>query len=1430
MENLLIPYQAVTEIPCSKAVVLAPHPDDEIFGCGGAILRHLARGNAVRVIVVSDGAYGLEGAARTAQTLARQQESRAAAAVLGCGAPEFWGMRDREVAYGEKLVRRILESLEDADLVYAPSVFEMHPDHRALGMAAVEAVRRCGKGVRLAMYEVGMPLRPNLLLDISDLMARKQAAMACFVSQNAIQRYDLDIAALNRYRTYTLPDNVTAAEAFILVNAEELVDDPFKIYQSEHDRQRVLGLHLDARDTPLVSVIIRSMDRPTLAEALDSVALQTYPNIEVVLVNAKGVGHRKMGEWCGRFPLRFIDRGQNLQRASAANVGLDAAGGEYLIFLDDDDWFAPEHITKLAETLLHFPDMQVCYTGVQSADADGKPGELVFESRYDADKLLLENYIPIHAVLFSANLARKNHCLFDESLDLYEDWDFWLQLSQHSSFATAPGVSAYYRGCGGESGSSVHDQTVREAYLPRIYDKWKAHWPAWGIWRAVRKNDEIIRTKYQPHIEHLDRVIHGLNTTIQENDRLIHDLNTTIQEKDRLIHDLNTAIQKQDRLIHEIGGHLEQERTRFNRYVQHQSANWMTQIAKAADLAVTLERERALTGALQSGVVARDAKVARLAIALTVATQKNQEMQYSRSWRLTAPLRAAARWLRGGLTPEALPLQPSFQPQPSPLPVEQPTVSLSEVVHCGEFRDYLACFRPCDELTDEVRWAMRAQIDAMRHRPLIAVYFSLLGLSDEVFQRLFDAVRYQLYPGWELWVIDGEFASQAQLEKVREAMTGDGRIHLLLESPAGSEKKITPPPNIEGAFIYRLSADNMPPELAFYRLAFFLVKYQSSPKEGETQEDTFTRWMAHYDDLAYTESCLLRSAEQALPDGPLISVLMPVYNTPEEWLRQAIGSLYHQFYRNWELCVVDDGSDQPHIRAVLEENRIRDDRIKVTYSTNLGVAGASNVALRMANGKFVVLMDHDDVIERLALFRVAESVVRDDPDMLYSDEAVVDENNRKVLGLVFRPAFSPEFLRAHPYIVHLAGFRREFLLDLGGFDETLRISHDYDLMLRAGERARRIVHIPEVLYRWRTHADSTGHNRMQQVTDASLSILARHLDRCGENAKVQASHFFNYYDIRYPLQAGIRVAIIIPTKNHGELVRQCVDSIVRTVREVAYDIVVINHDSDDAASLGYFRQLARQHAVLNYSGPFNFSAINNFAIRELQNSYTHYLFCNNDIEALESGWLERMVELGQQPGVGVVGAKLFYPDRSMIQHAGVVVGMNGIAGHAGQSMGRVGADGNPEKGYLGRLVATHEQMAVTAACMLVRRDAFDGVGGYDEDLAVGFGDTDLCLRIYQAGYRVLFCPHAELLHHESYTRGKSMHDPHPEDSALFRKKWASVLENGDPYYNPNLSITCSWWDIGENPLTGMKACRRIYLRDDSLPSGARIACAQSTIQ
>lgn len=1222
MEDRFIPYRAAEHIEGRKVLVLAPHPDDEVFGCGGAIMRHLALGAAVQVCIVSDGGGELAGEARASYVAQRQQESKTAAAVLGYGEPQFWDWPDREVKYGEQLIGRIADAIDQfgADLVYAPSIREMHPDHRGVAMAAVEAVRRARTGVSLAMYEVGVPQQPNLLLDISDIASRKQEAMRCFGSQLQSQAYDAQVSALNRFRTYTLPKDVTAAEAYSLYSADELRRNLLDLYQPEYQRQHKLGVPAIPEDLPLVSVLIRSVGRPMLQEALDSVALQTYSNIEVVVIDAKGGGHPALGVWCGRFPLRMVEAGKPLSRAQAANLALASVRGSFAIFLDDDDWFDPDHVSSLVSALQAQTAAKVAYAGVRFTNSPNAEQFEVINHAFDTVRLMHGNYIPIHAVLFDRSVIAAG-AQFDERLDVYEDWDFWLQVSEMTPFIHVDRVSAGYRKSGNSGVNPATQHAAVQHARELIYEKWKQRWSG---------HDFNSLIDYAVHIQ--DEHVKGLRDSLNEQQRGLSSQHEEIVRLDGALNETKHTLTLAEKQLQEA-----------NRRLQ--------------------EKERQLVNA-HALAQERDLQLQQRAAQV-------HEILTSTSWRFSAPVRVLGARLR----------------------------RVKTLAHC---------------------------LSPLWRDPS------------------------KIYPTF------------LRLRHAKEVGGMPAVKQLLLQLPG---------------------------EVSFNDI--WLNQYRAS----------FTPAMEK----------LMRESIARMQPAPLISVLVPTYNTPEDVLRQTIESVINQIYPCWQLCIVDDASPQPHVKRVLQEYAAQDGRIKVEIcERNGGVSAATNRALAMAEGQMCALLDHDDLLEKQALFRLAESIIAEDPDMIYSDEVMLSEDGSEVVNHVYRPSFSPERLRNHPYIVHLVAFRTSLLRKIGGLDVSLAISQDYDLILRASEQAEKIVHIPEVLYCWRQRKSSAGHQMQSNVMDVSRKVLERHLQRCGEAGTVKDGLQFNYFEVRYPLAADLRVAIIIPTKNHGELVRQCVESIERTVKHVAYDIVVIDHQSTDPASIAYFQKIKAQHIVMRYEGPFNFSVINNWAVAHLEREYTHYLFCNNDIEAIHEGWLERMLELCQKPDVGMVGAKLYYPDGRTIQHAGVCVGMHGMAEHYGKFMDIKLPDGSSHPGYHGTLIANSEMSAVTAACALMRRDAFEKVGGYDESLAVGFGDVDLCLKTYTAGYRILFCPQAELIHHESFTRGKSTVDPHPEDSARFAKKWRHFLDKGDPYYNINLFLNSTKWEVGQPMALHLHVGRRLY--------------------
>ena len=483
MENLLVPYHATECLPGTRILVLAPHPDDEVFGCGGALALHAARQATITVVIATDGAFHAEPEKTETMRAMRCGESNAAAVVLGYPEPRYLNLPDRGLQYGEALIATLIGLIQetDADLIYAPSVYEAHPDHRGLAMATAEAVRRVGGERSVAFYEVGRPLQPTHLVDITPVLSRKAEAMACFPSQLLKQRYDQHVAALNRYRTYTLPEEVAAAEAFQVVHASAL-NGGLGLYRSEYQKQQALGLPVDPADLPLVSVLIRSMNRDNLANALDSVALQTYPNIEVVVVNASGAEHRSLGEFCGRFPLRLVEPGKPLGRSAAANAALDAGRGDLLTFLDDDDHFLPSHIAALKGVLdTDGPATIAAYAGVSCVDGDGKEFHR-YQRAFDKFAFSVENFIPIHAVLFRRK-AVEGGARFDEQLKHLEDWDFWLQVQDHGTFRLLPEVSAIYRVVKGEGSGLWGNYDLARPAMLHIYRKRLPHWSDEALWK-----------------------------------------------------------------------------------------------------------------------------------------------------------------------------------------------------------------------------------------------------------------------------------------------------------------------------------------------------------------------------------------------------------------------------------------------------------------------------------------------------------------------------------------------------------------------------------------------------------------------------------------------------------------------------------------------------------------------------------------------------------------------------------------------------------------------------------------------------------------------------------------------------------------------------------------------------------------------------------
>ena len=526
---------------------------------------------------------------------------------------------------------------------------------------------------------------------------------------------------------------------------------------------------------------------------------------------------------------------------------------------------------------------------------------------------------------------------------------------------------------------------------------------------------------------------------------------------------------------------------------------------------------------------------------------------------------------------------------------------------------------------------------------------------------------------------------------------------------------------------------------------------------------------------------------------PKISIVTPVWNIDETWLRLAIESVSNQVYDNWELCIADGGSTKQHVKRVLKEYAKKDKRIKVKFLLeNKGIAGNSNEALSLATGEFVTFLDHDDELAPVALYEIV-NLLNDKPelDFIYSDEdKITTKGIRK--DPFFKPNWSPDMFLSHNYLCHLSLIRKDLVDIVGGFREGYDGSQDYDLFLRVTELIdeKRIAHIPTILYHWRLVLGSAAElvSAKPYALVAAKKALDDALARRGIEGEVSDGLFTSSYRVRYKIIGSPKVSIIIPTKDEVDTLKTCIESIIEKTDYKNYEIVIVDNQSKEEETFTYYDKIKnnREIKILEYNKPFNFSAINNYAASEVDAEYI--LFLNNDTEVISNEWLKAMLEHAQRKEVGAVGAKLLYHNNT-IQHAGIIIGIIGkppVGGHSHRHFNK------SSPGYFGRIQHVQNLSAVTAACIMLRREVFEDVGGFDENLTVAFNDVDFCLKIREKDYLIVYTPYAELYHYESLSRG---YEDTAEKQARFlkeveyvRAKWMHVIDKCDPYYNPNLTL------------------------------------------
>lgn len=568
---------------------------------------------------------------------------------------------------------------------------------------------------------------------------------------------------------------------------------------------------------------------------------------------------------------------------------------------------------------------------------------------------------------------------------------------------------------------------------------------------------------------------------------------------------------------------------------------------------------------------------------------------------------------------------------------------------------------------------------------------------------------------------------------------------------------------------------------------------------GVIQKMRYKAWekkaMTHYGTASFpTQEERERQERAVFERMPKISILVPLWNTPQDFLQEMIGSVQKQTYANWELCLAD-GSDGAHAYVGEYCRKLAEKDPRIVYqklAKNEGISGNTNQCYKLATGEFIGLFDHDDILHPCALYEYVKAINEQDADFVYCDEATFKSPDiDRMITMHFKPDYAIDNLRANNYICHFSVFARDLLEGTELFRTQFDGSQDHDMILRLTDNAKKVVHVPKLLYYWRAHAGSVAGNieAKPYVVEAARGAVADHLRRHGfSHFTITSTRAFEtIFKISYEIIGEPKISIVIPNKDHAEDLRRCIKSIVEKSTWENYEIIVVENNSETKEIFSYYEELKNnpQIKIVTYEGAFNYSKINNLGVSQATGDYV--LLLNNDTQVITVNWMEELLMYAQRQDVGAVGGKLYYGDKT-IQHAGVVIGLGAhrTAGHVHYRQKR------ENLGYMGRLCYAQDMTAVTGACLMVKKKLYEAAGGLDEGFAVSLNDVDFCLKLRRMEYLNVFTPFAELYHFESVSRGLDDQGEkaarYNEESARFREKWRAELEAGDPYFNPNFSL------------------------------------------
>jgi glycosyltransferase involved in cell wall biosynthesis/LmbE family N-acetylglucosaminyl deacetylase/uncharacterized coiled-coil protein SlyX len=1435
-EEKLIPFDP-TDLTGKRVLVLAPHPDDETFGCGGSLALHAGAGDPVKVVFLTGGSRGDSSGTVDQQTYLqiREEEARRACSRLGVYDLEFWGCEDRKLAECPGVLSRIIGLLDDyrPGLVYAPSALEFHPDHRATASLLCEAIKKCRLTFQVAFYEVNQPVKVNCLVDITPVLETKSSACDAYASQLRERPYKDVCLGLNRFRCLTLSGTATHAEGFSLCSAEAIRGGgPTGVRRREgvpaeagegHDLQEKAN-----GSTPTVSVIIPTRNRPTmLEEAVRSVLTQLYRDFEVIVVNDGGEDIRELvGSWNREANVVYLEHAERKGVAAARNTALRAARGRYVAYLDDDDVFYPDHLETLVgylETGQH----QVAYTDAHEVlqtwvpDRYVKVGErLAYSCDFDRRRLLISNYIATLNIVHRRDILEETG-LFDEELESHEDWDLWIRMSRKHDFHHIKKVTAAFTTRTDKTSATTGDRRAflrtlervhaRYAYLvtdPEMLEAQKGVQRTLAVEAEAEQRRDILAEFERFHVYSFTRdLVAG---------KRVLELGCGDGAGSVLLATVAASVLA-----------IEPDRDKFQRAcaccvrenLEFRHAPLMELPVAGEGLFDGIVCFEALDEVEDPEILLREVKRLLTPEGIVIASAAGRyaagaiESETPSARGFTADEFKACF---SGIFGHTLFFGQRLYPSSTIFPLDFET---------GMTRELLAerfekGFSLCPEKETEVRRFLAVSSDRLPELLLPTSY--LTDVSEPLLRhweshaenlRALHSEKMQV-ASLQAAVTekDGQIANlQAAVaerdDRIEELQQTLGETRLQLEArDAHIHHLETELSTIKGSRAWRLadffretvyvkllgkSPSLQEKALIVSREGFGVFRARrGSRRSGKTTGATREKSPGDYEEWIRRNAITgeaqehIRSRIAHFSYRPELSIVVAVERGEESWLEQTVDSVKNQLYEAWELLVVGDGTRRPE---PVTPHMAADRRVKVVPRTGADEAEVWNAALAAASGEFIAFLEAGDELAVEALYENVELLNRDrEPVLVYSDEDSIDRRGRR-RSPRFKPDFSPDLLLSLDYIGGLCLFRKSVLEEVGGFRAAYSTSRRYDAILRVVERTEpeRILHIPKVLFHRLDKNPSPSSQAVEAVSrggDEARRVLSDFLARSGIEGEVVAGCFPGSQRVKTAPGEDGKVALLIPFRDQVGVLKQCVDSIVQKTRYRNFQIVLVNNQSRKRETIEYLRRLetAGGVRVLAYEKSFNYSAINNYAAAQTDADYL--LFLNNDTEVISPDWLEAMLEHAQRKEVGAVGAKLYYPD-GRIQHGGIVVGIAGIAGHIHR---------HKEKsydGYLHCLKVVRNVSAVTAACMMVRREVFSAVGGFDEALTVNFGDVDICLTMRAKGYRNVFTPFAELVHHEKVTR--RVIEPHTligHEASYFRRKWAHVLAQGDPYFNVNIPV------------------------------------------